>query len=111
VLTPPQAAALGLSRSRIRTEIRRGNWQRLAPGVLLTRPDEPTRADWAEAGTALAGRTAAVTGWDALRARGLGDRTAPPGLPLVLMRSGLSRAVGGVRLRNRTWLFDVRAAR
>jgi hypothetical protein len=99
VLTAPQAARLGLTRAKIRTELRRGNWQRLASGILLTRPDEPSRADWAEAGVAVAGEGSAVTGWDALRAIGLGGRTPPDTPPVVLMPRGLSRQVGQVRLR------------
>lgn len=99
VLPAAHAERWGVGRSRVRTEIRRGNWQRLAPGVVLTRPDEPTRFDWAEAGVLLGGPDAAVSGWEALRAIGLGDRTPPPGPALVLMTRGLSRQVGQVRLR------------
>lgn len=99
VLAAAPAARLGITRAQLRTEIRHGRWQRLACGVVLTRPDAPTRTDWAEAGVALAGPGAGVTGWDALRALGLGDRNPPPGPPVVLMPRGLSRAVGGVRLR------------
>jgi hypothetical protein len=99
VLTAPQASRLNITPGRIRTEVRRGNWQRLASRIVLARPDEPTGADWAEVGVALAGRGAAVTGWDALRARGLGDRVPPGPLVLVLSPRGLNRVVGGVRLR------------
>jgi hypothetical protein len=74
VLTLAQADRLGLSPARTRTELRRGNWQRLAAGIVLTRPDDPTRADWVGVGLALADRGAALTGWDAVRVRGLGDR-------------------------------------
>jgi hypothetical protein len=64
----------------------------------LTRPDEPTREDWADVGVLLAGHGAAVTGWDALRARGLGGSQAPEHV-LVLSPSGMNRVVGGVRIR------------
>lgn len=99
VLVPAQAAKLELTPGRIRTELRRGNWQRLASGIVLTRPDDPTREDWAEAGIALAGPGAALSGWDALSLRGLGDRVPPNGPVLVLRRQGMNRLVGGVRLR------------
>jgi hypothetical protein len=99
VLTPIQAHRLDLTRARIRTELRRGNWQRLATGIVLTRPDDPTRADWIEVGLALAGSRAALTGWDAVRVRGLGDRLPPNRIVTVLTRSGMNRVVGGVRLR------------
>ncbi len=109
ILTAAQAGRLGLTRARTRTELRRGNWQRLASGVLLTRPDEPTRADWAEVGVALAGPGAAVTGWDALRAAGFGERTAPPpSPPVVLARAGMNRVVGGVRLRRTSRPYTAR---
>jgi hypothetical protein len=97
-----QAARLGLSPGKIRTELRRGNWRRIATGIVLTRPDEPSRVDWAEVGIALAGRTAAVTGWDAARVHGLGSRTPPSRLVVVLSRSGENRTVGGVRIRPTT---------
>ena len=99
VLTVALAERIGIGRARVRTELRRGNWQRIAPGVVLTRPDGPTRFDWAEAGVLLAGPDAAVTGWEALRAIGLGDRTPPAAPPVVLMPRGLGRQVGQVRLR------------
>ncbi|MDT4933258.1 MAG: hypothetical protein QOK11_1150, partial [Pseudonocardiales bacterium] len=59
ILVPAQVARLGLTPARVRTELRRGNWQRLSPGVLLTRPDEPTRDDWAQVGVHLAGPASA----------------------------------------------------
>ncbi|MEO8888766.1 MAG: hypothetical protein ABI429_05670 [Jatrophihabitantaceae bacterium] len=105
VLVPAQAERLAITRGQIRTELRRGNWQRLASGVVLTRPDEPTRVDWAEVGVALAGPGAAVSGWDALRVRGLGDRAAPSDHVIVLSRHGMNRTVGGVRLRRTTRPF------
>jgi hypothetical protein len=99
ILVPAQAVRLGLTRSKIRSEVRRGNWRPLATGVILTRPDEPTRDDWAEVGIAVAGATAALSGWDALRVRGLGARTAPDRHVLVLSPTGMNRVVGGARIR------------
>jgi hypothetical protein len=99
VLTPVTRQRLGISRSRTRTELRRGNWQRLSAGILLTRPDPPTRADWADVGVTLAGPGAAVTGWDAARARGLGAQHPPSQHVVVLSRTAMNRVVGGVRIR------------
>jgi hypothetical protein len=99
ILLPAQIARLGLTPARIRTELRRGNWQRLAVGVLLTRPDEPTRDDWAHVGVHLAGRSSALAGWDAVRVRGLGARNPPDSTVLVVTRRGANRVVGGVRIR------------
>lgn len=98
VLLPPQAEALGITRARARTELRRGNWQRLASGILLTRPDEPTRSDWAQVGVALAPTGAAVTGWDVVRLHGIGDREPPGTHVLVVSSRGMHRVVGGVRI-------------
>ena len=100
VLTPPLAAHFGVTRSRIRTELRRGNWRRIAANIVLTRPDEPTREDWATVGVHLAGRGAAVTGWDALRVRGLGERQ-PPRAPVVVLSARMNdcRVIGNVHLR------------
>ena len=105
VLTPPQAERLGLTRGRVRTELRRGNWQRLASGIVLTRPEDPTRGDWADVGVALAGRGAAVTGWDAVRVRGLGDRRPPHHDVVVVCPNGANRIVGGVRLSRTSRAF------
>lgn len=99
VLGPMLLDRLGITRSRVRTELRRGTWQRLAAGIVLTRPDPPTREDWADVGVLLAGRGAAVSGWDALHARGLSRDQAAPPLVLVLSRFAMARTVGGVRIR------------
>jgi hypothetical protein len=99
VLVPSIAMRLGIGRSHIRTEIRRGNWRSLGRGVVLTRPDTPTRADWAAVGLALAGADAALTGWDALRVRGLGGPTPPDSHVLVLTHRPVARVVGRVRIR------------
>lgn len=90
---------LGLTRSRVRTEIGRGNWRPMLRGVVLTRPEQPTRADWAAAGIALAGPSAALTGWDALQVRGLGGDRPPTTEVTVLTRAGSNRVLGGVRIR------------
>jgi len=105
VLTTAQAARRGLTRAQIRTELRRGNWTKLADGLILTRPDEPTRTDWIEAGIALAGGRCAVTGWDASRLHGVGDREPPSDLVVIATTSGQNRVVGGVRLTRTTRPF------
>jgi hypothetical protein len=97
--TPPIAAHIGLSSGRIRTELRRGNWRTIAHGAVLTRPEEPTRSDWAALGIALGGPSAALTGWDALRVRGLGESMPPSSEVLVLSRHTSNRVVGNVRIR------------
>jgi very-short-patch-repair endonuclease len=100
VLTASGAARLGFTDARIRTEIRRGRWQRLASGLILTRPDEPTRTDWINAGMVLGGPAAALIGWDAARLRGLGGARPPTPHVLVLTTSDhRNRIVGGVHLR------------
>lgn len=87
--------------------MRRGRWRVLAAGILLTRPDEPTREDWADVGVHLAGPGAAVTGWDALHVRGLVTRNPPP-LVVVLSPTAMNRVVGGVRIRRTQRPFDRR---
>lgn len=99
VLTPELMHRFAISRSTMRTELRHGRWQHLAAGTVLTRPDEPTRADWADVGIALAGSGAAITGWDAARVRGVGDREPVNELVVVLSRNVIGRVVGGVRIR------------
>jgi very-short-patch-repair endonuclease len=99
VLTTAGAARLGLTEAQIRTELRRGRWRRLAAGVLLTRPDEPSRHDWINVGMALGGPSATLSGWDAVRLRGLGSARPPAEHVLVLTRAGHNRVVGGLRLR------------
>jgi hypothetical protein len=99
VLVPTIAAELGIDRARIRTELRRGNWRMLARGAVLTRPEEPGRGDWAALGIALAGPSAALSGWDALRVRGLGSSSPPANEVLVLSRHASNRVVGRVRIR------------
>ncbi|MGH8963152.1 MAG: hypothetical protein ACRDWT_18505 [Jatrophihabitantaceae bacterium] len=99
ILVPLVARRLGLTRAQVRTEIARENWQRMARGVVLTRPDPPTRLDWAETGLALGGPRSALSGWDALRLVGIGDARPPDPQVLVLTESGRSRSMGGVRIR------------
>ncbi len=99
IITIDLAARLGISRSRVRTELAHGTWRRLAVGVVLTRPDDPTREDWADLGLALAGTGAAISGWDAVRARGFGDRRAPSDRVLVVSGTAMNRLIGDVRIR------------
>ena len=84
---------------RTRTELRRGNWRRFARGAILTRPEEPTRADWAALGIAIGGPSAALSGWDALRVRGLGTTAPPDEEVLVLSRHASNRTIGPLRIR------------
>jgi hypothetical protein len=104
------ADMVGVSRARMRTEVRRGNWRAIARGAVLTRPDVPTRADWAELGVALGGPTAALSGWDALRARGAGGRLPPSDQVLVLSRHSSNRVVGCVRIRETNRPYSVTTA-
>lgn len=106
ILVPVVADRLGLTRARVRTEIGRGNWQRLAQGVVLTRPDEATRTDWAEVGLTLGGPRAALSGWDAVRLGGVGDARPPSPTVLVLTGVGRSRTIGGVRIRRTDRAYD-----
>jgi very-short-patch-repair endonuclease len=99
VLTVDGADRLGFTAARRRTELRRGHWQRLTVGVLLTRPDEPTRDDWIQVGMVVGGPGAALSGWDAVRLRGLGPSRPPDPRVLVLTTTGHNRLIGGVRLR------------
>lgn len=100
VLTATGAQRIGMSDAAVRTELRRGRWIRLATGIYLTRPDEPTRADWAQVGMALGGPTAVLSGWDAVRLRGLGTAWAAAESVLMLTAPGQrNRLVGGVHLR------------
>ena len=99
VLTATSARELGISRSAIRHAIARGRWRRLAQGLVLTGPDETTRRDWVLAGLALAGPSAALSGWDAVRRAGIGSREPPAPHVLVLARTGENRLIGKVRVR------------
>lgn len=99
VMGPQLLARMAISRSRVRTELRNGRWRWLAAGTVLTRPDEPTRTDWADVGILLGGPGSAVTGWDAVHARGIGDSWPPNDLVTVLSPTAMGRVVGGVRVR------------
>lgn len=99
VLVPTLAAEIGVGRERIRTEVRRGNWRTMTRGAVLTRPEVPTRGDWAALGIALGGPSAALSGWDALRVRGLASCSPPANEVLVLSQHASNRVVGSVRIR------------
>jgi len=107
ILTPAMAGTMGITRSRTRTEIHHGSWRPLGRGLVLTRPDPPTREDWIEAALCVAGRSAAVSGSDALRARGIIERRQQFDPPLVLVRIGRSRAIGPVAIRRTDRPFQV----
>jgi hypothetical protein len=99
VLVPSLAEDLGVSQARTRAELCRGNWRTIARGAVLTRPEEPTRADWADLGIALGGPSAALSGWDAVRVLGLGTPRPPSDEVLVLSRHASNRVIGHVRIR------------
>jgi len=101
VLTARVARQLGLSRAAVRNGMARRGWQPLIRGVVLTVPGEPTRADWALAGLAIAGPGSAVSGWDAVRllGRGVAPRKPASDDVLVLTPRGLNRRIGQVRIR------------
>jgi hypothetical protein len=88
-----------LTPARIRTELRRDRWRRLCHGVLLTRPEAPTRTDWINAGMALGGPSAVLSGWDCARLRGLGSVRPPSPNVLILTTGGRNRVVGGLHFR------------
>jgi hypothetical protein len=75
-------------------------WQRLSHGFLLTAPGPPTRADWINVGLELSAPTGVISGWDAVRMAGLGDREPPTVDVLVLARGCRNRRVGRVRIRS-----------
>jgi very-short-patch-repair endonuclease len=99
VLTAGGARVLGFSYSNVRTELGHERWQVLMPGIYLTRPDPPDRADWIRAGLSIAGPEGVLSGWDAVRAHWLGDGTPPVDEVLILCRTGGFRTVGQVRIR------------
>lgn len=100
VMSVESARDHGISAATARTQLRHGSWRRMGAGVLLTRPDPPTPYDWAAAGVLLAGPTAAVSGWEALRIAGLvrGGSDGPQ-LVLVLTRQHRSRRLGPLLIR------------
>jgi hypothetical protein len=99
VIVASAAPSLGISTGRLGTELRRGNWRTFARGAVLTRPEEPTRSDRAALGIALGGPSAALSGWDAARVRGLGSASPPSDEVLVLSRHASNRVLGNVRIR------------
>ena len=107
ILTTDGAARLGMTPGQVRTELRRDRWRRLAKGVLLTRPDEPTRYDWLAAGLAVAGPGSAASGWDVVRKFGLGSATPPVPWVLVLTSRGKFRDFGNIRFRPSARPLDV----
>jgi hypothetical protein len=102
VLTVAGALRSGVTRAQLRTELRRGRWRWLAPRVLLTHPSAPTREDWVQVGLVLGRSGGVVSGWDAVRLRGIGPDTPPSDQVLILTTRGKNRIVGGVHLRPST---------
>lgn len=99
VMTAAALRSLGFTDARVRTELRRGRWRRLAPGIFLTRPDEPTRFDWINAGACIGGPTSVLSGWDAARRFQLGPAQPPTSEVLILTSAGRNRVVGRARIR------------
>lgn len=102
VLSTAGCRRLGITAAQVRTELRRGRWRRLAAGVFLTRPEPPTRTDWIHVGLALTADEGALTGWDAVRVRGLGPRTPAHAHVILVTPRGRNRVVGGLHLRPST---------
>jgi hypothetical protein len=99
VLAVSAARELGMSDDAIDYATERHGWQRLTRGMLLTVPGTPSRADWINVGLELAAPTGAISGWDALRIVGLGERNPPTDEVLILSRSGHHRVIGQARIR------------
>jgi hypothetical protein len=99
VLSVRRAGQFGISRSAIRHARTTQGWQMLARGIVLTAPGPPTRDDWTLVGLEIAGPRAALSGWDALRIRGLGAGTPPTPRVLILDRGGTNHALPGVLIR------------
>jgi hypothetical protein len=101
VLTASTARRLGITRAAVRHGIARHGWRPLARGLVLTVPGDPTRADWALAGLAVAGTSSALSGWDALRllGHGMAARTPPSDDVLILVRHGANHRLGAARIR------------
>lgn len=99
VLDTATARQLGFTRSSIHTQLNNARWQTLVRGLYLARPDLPTRLDWVAAGYYIAGRGAVLSGWDAVRLRGLGPERPPTDEVLLLSARGTHRCAGSVRVR------------
>lgn len=99
ILAVAWADRLHITRGRIRAEVRRGNWVPLCRGIVLTRPDVPTRNDMATAGLILGGPGSVVSGWDVSRHYGVGPSRPVSERVLILMPDGTNRLVANVRLR------------
>lgn len=99
VLTFAQAIERGYTPARIRTELRRGSWRRLAAGILLTRPEPAHRGDLITAGLLLGGFGSALSGWDALRLYGIAPARPTRDHVLILTLSGENRIQAGIRFR------------
>lgn len=99
VITLAGAQRIGFTDGRIRTQLRQGHWRRMTSGIFLTRPEAPDRSDWVDAGMALGGPEAVLSGWDAVRQYGVGPARPPDAGVLVLVGSGKNRLTGLVRVR------------
>src|SRR4051812_41887328 len=102
ILTPHHAERRGITRDAVRHAVRSGRWRMLVDGIVLTTPVTPTRLDWARVGLHIAGPGSVLSGWDAVRARGLGSSNPPDGQVLVLCSDGRNRDRGKVRIRPTT---------
>lgn len=90
---------LGYGPGAIRSHLRMDQWQHLAHGLYLTRPDPPDRTDWVAAAMLIGGRGSVLSGWDGVRVHGLGNESPPTPDVLVLTLSGHHRRVGPMIVR------------
>jgi hypothetical protein len=100
VITVEQLSLHGLTPSATKGHVRRGEWQRILPGVILTHGGEPTRQQRLVAASLRAGPEAAVDGVSACFEYGLRvARFNPTLVHLVVPESSPMRTGGWVRIR------------
>lgn len=108
LLTAAWCEEHGVTESVIRHGTARFGWRRLAPGVVLTSGRAPTRLDLAVAGTAVAGPSSALSGWDAVRLYGVGHPSPPNSTVLVLATGGRHRRFNEIWIRPTRRPYDLR---
>ncbi|MGJ3507832.1 type IV toxin-antitoxin system AbiEi family antitoxin domain-containing protein [Enemella sp. A6] len=99
VLSREQALHLGVSQCRINRYLAEGHWHRLAPGILLAHPTNPTWPSLAWAGILIAPAQAALSG---LAAAHLWNLAPEPPDPITI------RLAPGTQVRRRDprWIFE-----
>lgn len=95
VVDTASARELGFTARTIAGRLARREWSALTRGVYFTRLDEPERVDWIRAGLIIGGPQSVLSGWDAVRARGIGPANPPVDEVLVLTPDGTHRVIGG----------------